>query len=76
MNFRAVFLAGVALSATACNESSFFVKGDPESEGPQPGSIEGRVCDPSGRTWLSDAKVYTHLFSADGHLYETKLVIA
>jgi len=74
MNIRAIILAGVALLATACNESSFFVKGDPELEGPQPGSIEGRVCDPSGRTWLADAKVYTHLFTADGHLYETKLV--
>ena len=71
---RFATLAVCALFSTGCNESSFFVKGDPELEGPQPGSIEGRVCDPSGRTWLADAKVYTHLFSPDGHLYETKLV--
>lgn len=62
------------LSLTGCNESSFFVKDDFVPEGPKPGSVEGRVCDPSGRTWLADAKVYTHLFTPDGHLYETRLV--
>lgn len=73
MNLRSFFL-GLPLMLSACNESSFFVKGDLVLEGPQPGSIEGRVCDPSGRMWLADAKAYTHLFTADGHLYETRLV--
>jgi hypothetical protein len=75
MTLRALFsVCAVSLFTVGCNESSFFVKGDPELEGPKPGSIEGRVCDPSGRTWLADAKVYTHLFDPTGHLYETRLV--
>ena len=74
MSLRNLFLTGVFASLMGCNESSFFVKEDLELEGPKPGSVEGRVCDPSGRTWLADAKVYTHLFSPSGHLYETRLV--
>lgn len=74
MSLRNLFVIGVFASLMGCNESSFFVKDDLELEGPKPGSVEGRVCDPSGRTWLADAKVYTHLFSPSGHLYETRLV--
>ncbi len=78
MNLRTMLSAGLLMAASAglagCNESSFFVKDDLELEGPQPGSVEGRVCDPSGRTWLADAKVYTHLFDSTGYLYETRLV--
>ena len=60
--------------STACNEASFFVKDDVEARGPQPGSISGRVCDPSGRTWLADATVYTHLIDGSGNLYDTRSV--
>jgi len=74
MSIRNLFIIGVFSSLMGCNESSFFVKDDLELEGPKPGSVEGRVCDPSGRTWLADAKVYTHLFDPSGHLYETRLV--
>ncbi len=74
MSIRTLFLVGICASLAGCNESSFFVKEDLELDGPKPGSVEGRVCDPSGRTWLADAKVYTHLFDPSGHLYETRLV--
>jgi hypothetical protein len=63
-----------ASGLSACNEASFFVKPDVEARGPQPGSISGRVCDPSGRTWLSDATVYTHLIDGAGSLYDTRTV--
>ncbi|MEC8422975.1 MAG: hypothetical protein VX000_04310 [Myxococcota bacterium] len=56
---------------TGCNESSFFVKGDPEPPAPENGVVQGRVCDPSGRTWLADALVYTHLTTSDGRIIET-----
>jgi hypothetical protein len=62
-------IAGVLL--TGCNESSFFVKGDPEPPAPENGVVQGRVCDPSGRTWLADALVYTHLTTGDGRIVET-----
>jgi hypothetical protein len=75
MSIRTLLAASaLPLFLIGCNETSFFVKCDPESEGPKPGSIEGRVCDPSGRTWLADAKAYTHLFDPTGHLYETRQV--
>lgn len=61
-----------AVAALACSESAFFVPGDKEPPPPEPASLQGRVCDLSGRTWLSDALVYTHLFTADGNLYETR----
>lgn len=69
-------LAAVALLLVACNDTSFFVKGDPEPAGPAPGAISGRVCDPSGRNWLADAVVYTHLFDATGTLTDTRQVFS
>ena len=58
----------LAVLLVGCQETTFFVKEDPPYT-TQPGSIEGRVCDPSGRTWLGDAQVYTYLRSDDGHIY-------
>lgn len=37
-----------------------------------PGSISGRVCDPSGRTWLADALAYVNVTDDAGLIYETK----
>ena len=37
-----------------------------------PGSISGRVCDSSGRTWLADALAYINLADDSGQIYETK----
>ena len=74
---RSVSQASLLLTTilgVGCNEASFFVKGEGEPAGPRDGSISGRVCDPSGRTWLSDATVYTHLIDASGSLYDTKIV--
>ena len=69
---RAALLSGLMLClTTGCNESSFFVKGDPEPPAPEPGVVQGRVCDPSGRTWLADALVYTHLTDGNGRIVET-----
>lgn len=55
-----------ALFASGCTEQSFFVGDDDPLPGISPGEIMGRVCDPSGRTWLADAVAYTHVLSADG----------
>lgn len=65
-------LSGPAL--VGCTEQTFFV-GDKESDpGISPGQIMGRVCDPSGRSWLADAVAYTHIYSTDGtSLIDTKL---
>ena len=69
MRLPTIFVITAAVAG--CTESSFFVqKGTPEA-GLSPGEVMGRVCDPSGRTWLADALVYTHLFTNDGYLYDT-----
>ncbi len=67
---RAVTIA-FALLLAGCQETTFFVETDPPSV-PQPGSVEGRVCDPSGRTWLADALVYTYLRDETGNIYDTR----
>lgn len=36
-----------------------------------PGTISGRICDPSGRLWLADALVYVNLVDSDGVIYDT-----
>lgn len=38
----------------------------------EPGSISGRVCDPSGRTWLPDAMAYVNLVDDAGVVYEIR----
>jgi len=68
MNARIPLLA---ILAAGCQESTFFTPPENIYE-PQPGSIEGRVCDPSGRTWLPDAQIYTYLYAEDGHIYDTR----
>ncbi len=59
-------LAGIAAIHTGCTEQSFFVGKDDPMPGVEPGEVIGRVCDPSGRTWLPDAVAYTHVLSTDG----------
>ncbi|MBN1336490.1 MAG: carboxypeptidase regulatory-like domain-containing protein [Deltaproteobacteria bacterium] len=68
MNARILFLA---ILAAGCTESSFYTK-PPDLTEPRPGSILGRVCDPSGRTWLPDAQVYTYLYTDQGRIYDTR----
>lgn len=36
-----------------------------------PGTISGRVCDPSGRTWLADATAYVNIADTSGVIYDT-----
>lgn len=63
-------LAAVALSG--CNEQRFFVTEPEVTEGVAPAQILGRICDPSGRTWLADALIYTHLYDSNGNPYDTR----
>ena len=64
-------ISGISLAG--CTEQSFFVGTEDEPPGIEPGQIIGRVCDPSGRTWLADAVAYTHVLSADGtRILDTK----
>ncbi len=65
------FFSAVAALSMGCSESTFFVEPEPVVT-PNPGSIEGRVCDPSGRTWLPDAQIYTHIYDSDGVIYDTR----
>jgi hypothetical protein len=67
-------IAGLLLPLllSACQEYSFG-KEDPTPPGMTPGSILGRVCDPSGRSWLSGAMAYTHLVDDKGKLYDSKI---
>jgi len=56
---------------SGCSETG--VRKTEESEaGLSPGSVLGRVCDPSGRTWLPDALAYTHILDDSGMLYDTR----
>jgi hypothetical protein len=56
-------LSFVVLSA--CNERTINVNPEPKPI-PEQGSISGRVCDPSGASWLADALVYTNIVDEDG----------
>jgi len=57
---------------SGCTENTIF-KNEDELAGLDPGSIGGRICSPSGRTWLADAMAYAHLIDADGRLYDTRI---
>jgi hypothetical protein len=67
-----VSFGGSAVTLTGCNEQSFFVDKNTEA-GVNPGGAVGRVCDPSGRTWLPDAMAYTHLFDDNQTIYDTRV---
>ena len=62
-----------ALALVACNNESSFSKTDEPNETTSPGDITGRICDPSGKTWLQDAQVYTHIKSAEV-IIDTRIV--
>ena len=59
---RHAFFASTALlvALAGCNEGGFTF--EPPVDDPQPASISGRVCHPSGSEWLSDAVVYTNVY--------------
>jgi hypothetical protein len=64
----ALLIALVTLGG--CSENTVYVPAG-AFEVPSPGSIQGRVCDPSGRTWLADAEAYTYLYDDDGKIVDT-----
>ena len=69
---HALTLSLFAAGLYSCSENTFFK--DPEVEdGLSPGTILGRVCDPSGRHWLPDAMVYANLVDDSGKLYDTRI---
>lgn len=64
-------LLPVVLLLAACSDQGLtFTKEDPVVI--DPGVLKGRVCDPSGRTWLPDALVYVNLFDDEGVVYDTR----
>lgn len=65
MRLTAPILALAALTATACDVEQRFTSDPPDNSVISPGEIAGRICDPSGKTWLQDAQVYTHIKSGD-----------
>lgn len=58
--------------ATGCSDTALNYKTDPPSEVIN-GAIRGRVCDPSGRTWLPDAMAYVNLMDDEGRIYDTEI---
>lgn len=65
-------VALVALTAltAGCNDTALIYK-PKEVVTTEPGSINGRVCDPSGRNWLADAVAYVNLTDDNGVIYDT-----
>jgi len=68
---RALALLPFALTLAACSDQGVtFVKEDPIII--ENGMLRGRVCDPSGRTWLPDALAYVNIVDETGVVYDTK----
>jgi len=68
---RALSLIPLLVTLAACSDQGVsFVKEDPIEI--SPGILRGRVCDPSGRTWLPDALAYVNLVDENGVIYDTK----
>ena len=69
---RTPSILALAVLLFGCSETTLVNRNDSPTV-LEPGSIKGRVCDPSGLTWLSDALVYTHLYDENGKLYDTRM---
>ena len=61
-------LASLMFLLTACEGTVIRTAPDPFAQD-NIGWIRGRVCDPSGASWLTDALVYTNLVDEYGHIY-------
>jgi hypothetical protein len=57
-------------SLVACNDNSIVYKPKEVAE-VLPGTVSGRVCDPTGRNWLADAMAYVNLTDDRGVVYDT-----
>lgn len=65
-------IATVVATLVACSPDQGFQGGINDNGGDEPGQISGRICDPSGRTWLADAMAYTNVI-VDGQLTGTRV---
>lgn len=54
-----------ALAISACGSDVEIKSNVPDYVAVNPGELSGRVCDDSGKTWLQDATVYTHVKDGD-----------
>lgn len=75
MRFAAVPLT-LALFAGACTPDQGLNYRKEEPIVIEDGSIRGRVCDPSGRTWLADAQAYINIVDDDGVIIDTKIAFS
>ena len=64
-------IATLVAMLVSCGDQGFRKKEDPTGS-EDPGQIQGRICDPSGRSWLSAAMAYTNVVR-DGVLDETRV---
>lgn len=60
------------LLAIACEQENILQSTNEIAVAVAPGSIRGRVCDPTGRNWLADAIAYTNLTDDNGVVYDTR----
>lgn len=68
---RTLGLFSFVLLAAGCSDTGLVYKNNDVPE-VSPGAITGRVCDPTGRTWLADATVYVNLIDDNGVIYDTR----
>jgi hypothetical protein len=64
-------IATLVAMLVSCGDQGF-VRKDGGTGGVDRGQIQGRFCDPSGRSWLSSAMAYTNVVR-DGVLQETRV---
>jgi hypothetical protein len=62
----------LVLLSAACSDTGLIYKHD-DPVVIEDGAISGRVCDPSGRTWLPDAEAYINIVDDAGVIYDTKV---
>lgn len=72
MRILQFLIATLVATLVACNPDQGFTPGGNDGSGDEPGQISGRICDPSGRTWLADAMAYTNVI-VDGQLTGTRV---
>ncbi len=60
----------VLLALAGCNDNALVYRPKEVVE-IDPGNVNGRVCDPSGRNWLADATAYVNISDDAGQIYDT-----
>ena len=66
------FLLGLLpLASMGCIENVVQWTEPPVNE-PDPGAIQGRICDPTGRGWLADATVFVNLKDEKGQITDVR----